>query len=205
MLVGIDPGHGGSNTGCQYDGLIEKAYTLELGLTLRKALAAVGLDSEISRNGDDTLSLEQRAARLARCDFVLVLHVNAALPADAAKAKSLHTYVSADIADTDPGKLALGAATEMELCAPQLVRPAKASPIVCSAKADDRAHNCLLQHKPPAVLVELFFATHPLSNRWAKTPYGRASLLSTLVAGSVNAWYHHEISHPVDETDRKLA
>lgn len=215
MIIGIDPGHGGTNSGCQYDAILEKAYTLETGLALRKALAALGMDSDISRNGDETVSMEQRAARLAHCDFVLVLHVNAAVPADAPKAKSLHTYFNADQVagsqdgkvskNSQMGKIILEAAMEIELCAPQLVRPPKPRPLEAAKDGPEaRAYNCLTHHRPPAILVEMFFATHPVSNRWATTPYGRASLVATLAAGCACAWYHTEIQHPIDAGERKL-
>jgi N-acetylmuramoyl-L-alanine amidase len=198
MIIGIDPGHGGDNIGTHHYGIVEENYVLELGLRLRQILGELGMGAEITRNCDQAVSFEERASRLVHCDFILVLHCNAAQ--DAA-AKELRTYVC----DTNP--IAVSAAREIERCAPEFIAPAKPSPVRVTAAADTvRCYNTLIKHMPrPAVLVELFFATHELSARWAQTQYGKASLLTCLAAGAINAWYNAEVCHTRDNPQQTPA
>jgi N-acetylmuramoyl-L-alanine amidase len=83
FVVALDPGHGGSNSGCAaFDGSArEKDVTLALAQELQAALqrrlphATVVL----TRSGDETVSLAERVERAnaARADLLISLHANA--------------------------------------------------------------------------------------------------------------------------------
>jgi N-acetylmuramoyl-L-alanine amidase len=83
FVVALDPGHGGSNSGCAaFDGSArEKDVTLALAQELQASLqrrlphATVVL----TRSGDETVTLAERVARAnaARADLLISLHVNA--------------------------------------------------------------------------------------------------------------------------------
>ncbi|MBV8689217.1 MAG: N-acetylmuramoyl-L-alanine amidase, partial [Candidatus Eremiobacteraeota bacterium] len=51
-LIVIDPGHGGSDTGAQSSGLVEKAITFDISSRLRSILSGRGWEVRMTRNGD---------------------------------------------------------------------------------------------------------------------------------------------------------
>jgi N-acetylmuramoyl-L-alanine amidase len=81
QAVVLDPGHGGSDPGAiGVGGLREKDVTLRLGLMLSRKLEARGFKVVMTRNGDRTLSLEERTAiaEASGADLFVSLHANAA-------------------------------------------------------------------------------------------------------------------------------
>jgi N-acetylmuramoyl-L-alanine amidase len=81
QTVVLDPGHGGTDPGAiGVGGLREKDVTLRLALALRPKLEARGFSVVMTRNGDRTLSLEERTAiaEASRGDVFVSLHANAA-------------------------------------------------------------------------------------------------------------------------------
>ena len=79
--VVIDPGHGGKDPGAVgVGGLREKDVTLRLARVLSRQLRALGFRVVLTREGDESLGLEERTARAeaARGDLFVSLHANAA-------------------------------------------------------------------------------------------------------------------------------
>jgi N-acetylmuramoyl-L-alanine amidase len=79
--VVLDPGHGGSDPGAiGVGGLREKDVTLRLALMLERKLQRRGFTVVMTRNGDRTLSLEERTAiaEASGADLFVSLHANAA-------------------------------------------------------------------------------------------------------------------------------
>ncbi|PZA06914.1 MULTISPECIES: N-acetylmuramoyl-L-alanine amidase [unclassified Meiothermus] len=74
-LVVIDPGHGGTDSGFIQSGIREKDLTLNLAQTLRALLTSSGLRVSLTREGDQTLSLQNRANAGAFAQVLLSLHV----------------------------------------------------------------------------------------------------------------------------------
>ncbi|MFH1680339.1 MAG: N-acetylmuramoyl-L-alanine amidase [Candidatus Eisenbacteria bacterium] len=93
-IVVIDPGHGGSDTGCVLPGgASEKAIVLDLALRLREELEGTGgIRVLLTREEDAALGIRARAesANRARGDFFLSLHVNGS---PAAARSGAETYV----------------------------------------------------------------------------------------------------------------
>jgi N-acetylmuramoyl-L-alanine amidase len=180
MLIGIDPGHGGSNTGCQNNGIVEKNYTLEAARKLRYLLEGHGILGELSRGGDETTSFAERAEALMDCRMVVSLHVNAS---PSATACDLRTYA------LEGDRIAVLAGNEMERCAPRVLMPRQPSCVI--AKPDTAEQNCynvMIPHKRttqlrPVLLVEMFFSTHEATARWAQTRWGSASIVHAMAAG----------------------
>lgn len=76
----IDPGHGGTEPGSTgLNGLPEKHLNLTVSRLLRDALLKEGFQVELSRNGDETLSLSGRGQQveIKRPHMVLSVHHNA--------------------------------------------------------------------------------------------------------------------------------
>ena len=59
--VVIDPGHGGRDGGCVWNGLIEKKLCLDTALRLEKILKARGLRVVMTRRTDVDVDLDRRA------------------------------------------------------------------------------------------------------------------------------------------------
>ena len=82
VTVLLDPGHGGTDPGALGigggAGVPEKEVNLALALAVRDRLQQLGATVEMTRAGDDTLTLQQRweAAERLRPDFFLSLHHN---------------------------------------------------------------------------------------------------------------------------------
>ena len=83
VVVVIDPGHGGEgdrNLGAQYNGLSEKALTLQVANALKAELEKYdGVTVYTTRTTDTAISLEDRAAyaKSVGADFVFSIHFNA--------------------------------------------------------------------------------------------------------------------------------
>lgn len=77
--VVIDPGHGGRDGGCVWNGLIEKKLCLDTALRLEKILKARGLRVVMTRRTDVDVDLDRRAAianKAGKSVFVSI-HYNA--------------------------------------------------------------------------------------------------------------------------------
>jgi N-acetylmuramoyl-L-alanine amidase len=90
--VVLDPGHGGRDPGAiGAGGLREKDVTLRLARELRRRLLARGFRVVLTRDGDRTLSLEERTALAEGVggDIFISLHVNAS---KRRSARGIETY-----------------------------------------------------------------------------------------------------------------
>lgn len=79
-LIAIDPGHGGEDEGCSRDGVMEKEINLALAMKLAEQLEAMGFETVLTRQDNDTaVTLEERV-RLAEesgADILISIHQNA--------------------------------------------------------------------------------------------------------------------------------
>jgi N-acetylmuramoyl-L-alanine amidase len=77
-LVVLDPGHGGQDSGAMCGGILEKDLTLDVAQRIDRLLQAQGTTTLMTRNGDNYVSLADRAAlgnRAEDCIFVSI-HFN---------------------------------------------------------------------------------------------------------------------------------
>lgn len=75
----LDPGHGGGNLGTKTPGgLEEKFLTLDIARRVGEVLAARGFDVVMTRTGDESVTLQQRAAlaNAQEADIFVSVHVN---------------------------------------------------------------------------------------------------------------------------------
>jgi N-acetylmuramoyl-L-alanine amidase len=79
----IDPGHGGEDAGVKgVSGTVEKDVTLQIARRLKAAIESrLGLRVLLTREGDETLSVDRRTALANnnKADLLISLHANAAL------------------------------------------------------------------------------------------------------------------------------
>lgn len=81
-VVMIDPGHGGADGGMVRNGLIERDWTLKVGIALAEELKERGHQVALTRETDITVPLEQRPAlaNAAPRIALLSIHFNAGTP-----------------------------------------------------------------------------------------------------------------------------
>lgn len=72
-----DAGHGGTDPGAIVNGNIEKKYTLEAALYVQKRLKELGLDSDVTRDSDITLSNANRTNKVKQYKYCISHHFNA--------------------------------------------------------------------------------------------------------------------------------
>ncbi len=96
--VVIDPGHGGSDVGAEYDGRFEKDDNLALAILVNEKLNDMGIDSVLTRDKDKQISLEKRCkiANKKKADVFVSLHRNSA-----DGAKGVEIWVRSDMPEKD--------------------------------------------------------------------------------------------------------
>jgi N-acetylmuramoyl-L-alanine amidase len=99
----VDPGHGGDQEGAVGStGLREKQLTLQISRRVARHLARLGGQVILTRQGDDTVPLAQRAAlaNARGADLFLSIHLNSMPGAARAHTRGVETYfLSADASD----------------------------------------------------------------------------------------------------------
>jgi N-acetylmuramoyl-L-alanine amidase len=103
--VVIDPGHGGSDPGAMMRGMREKEITLDIARRLASLLRTGGFEVVMTREGDETLTLQQRvkAANAANGDVFLSIHINS-IPEPTRR--GVETYVLGPTSDPQVERLA---------------------------------------------------------------------------------------------------
>ncbi len=78
-LVCLDPGHGGADSGANYNGVQEKVVNLDIALKAKPLIEAMGYRVLMTRTDDRTLSLQERCdiANRAGADIFVSIHNNA--------------------------------------------------------------------------------------------------------------------------------
>ena len=61
--VVIDAGHGGADSGTVNNGIIEKDYTLKISNYIKNRLDDLGIESSVTRSGDEFLDQSSRPKR----------------------------------------------------------------------------------------------------------------------------------------------
>jgi N-acetylmuramoyl-L-alanine amidase len=160
MIIGIDAGHGGSNTGTTSGGLVEKDVTLRIAYCLADMLNGAfvnyddGLEHEVMliRECDDTLSIGLRGDTADGCDLVISLHVNELLSSPATKGMMVFHW--------DGNERTKALAHRICQCSP--IGMKHSNPVWPAKKTDwtSRTYNVLSMHKADAVLIEMGFASN---------------------------------------------
>lgn len=77
-VVTVDPGHGGNDPGCGEEGALEKDIVLPISMKLKGMLEDAGVTVIMTRQTDETVSLDDRAviANNAGSDLFVSVHCN---------------------------------------------------------------------------------------------------------------------------------
>ena len=208
--VVIDPGHGGAEDGAKGPGgHLEKNVTLGVARRLKASLEArMGVRGILTRDGDGTVGLDERAALANnnKADLFISLHANASVRPSATGAEvfylSLAEYGEEAIRAATGPREALpvfgGGSRDIEVVQWQLAQArhieqsaALASLVEASLRARVTMSPRALQQAPfrvlvganmPAVLVELGFMTNADQEKQLTSEAYQASLVEGLVA-----------------------
>jgi N-acetylmuramoyl-L-alanine amidase len=203
-LVVLDPGHGGTNTGTRGAGLHEKQVTLTLANQVAAQLRARGIDVELTRTADRTLTLRQRVAvaDTRAADVFVSIHCNAS---PTRTQRGFETFVLSPRAiDIDGRALRADTTTprpgvdpDVALVLDDVERGAtqwEAADLAARIQAElrdrrgkdgDRGvrqaiHHVLLGATMPAVLVEVGFLDHPIEGKQLANAAVQAQLAEAL-------------------------
>jgi N-acetylmuramoyl-L-alanine amidase len=205
----IDAGHGGTETGAKgAQGTLEKDLTLAVARRLKAALEArLGLRVILTREGDATVGLDERAAvaNNNKADLFVSLHVNASVRQMTSGAEvfylSLDAYGDAAqrVAQGESDSLPVfgGGTREIELvlwemaqaryieesaALAQAVEASLRERVPMSARAIQRApFRVLVGANMPAVLVEMGFITNEPQEKQLKSDEFQNALVQGLV------------------------
>jgi N-acetylmuramoyl-L-alanine amidase len=205
----IDAGHGGDETGAKGpNGALEKQITLNVARKLKAALEArLGVRVILTRDGDTTIGLDERAAvaNNNKADLFVSLHANAA-PRTATSGAEVF-YLSLDeygdaaerVAHTDSDPLPVfgGGTRDIELvlwdmaqaryiresaALAQTVEASLRQRIPMSARAMQQAPlRVLVGANMPAVLIEMGFITNPAQEKQLQSDEFQNLIVQALV------------------------
>ena len=105
-LIVIDAGHGGADGGCARGDVLEKDVNLSIARNVKELLSARGYEVLMTREGDDTISLEERV-KLANengATIYISIHQNSC-DEEVENVHGIETYYSAE-SETDSKRLA---------------------------------------------------------------------------------------------------
>lgn len=185
-----DPQHGGTSTGCSYNGIIEKDYVVEIARDLQPALAPFAVNQRFSRKGDDSIPYDVRAqqAKEFGAKLAILHHVNAIVhPKDHPQAGEPIEHIDGLMTFCHPqDPIGYHVAEMIGRCAPKELR--QKNPTYLSNNLDwkKRAHYCLQFYRAvriPAVLIEWGFATSPKDSEILQDEDHRLAMCAAVVAG----------------------
>lgn len=157
LVVCVDPGHGGSDQGADYDGRLEKDDTLKVGLALQQALEERGFTVVMTRDDDSHITLADRVscASEAGADYYIALHRNYA----EVTAYGIEVWVAQGCSDTT---LSLAQLVEDGL---NQVGVQRDRGVRAGTQSGDGDYYVLRNTSMPAILIELGFLQDEEDNR----------------------------------------
>jgi N-acetylmuramoyl-L-alanine amidase len=186
ILVGIDPGHGGSDPGAMpLVGMAEKEITLDIAHRVRELLEEMGVATAMTRREDRRLAVKERKRFVARADLDLLLSIHC----DAAESRNA-TGVTTYTHGWDRKSRVLAGAIQSEL--------------VKATGLPDRGVRADLEMYPeggfyvlrhavcPAVLIEAGYVSHPPTALRLSFPEFRQRVAQGIVAGLRKYWKRND-------------
>ena len=219
--VVIDAGHGGQDRGARgVHGLLEKELVLDVAKLLERRLRKRGLRVVMTRDEDETVSLEARTsiANDARADLFLSIHANSAR---SPKPRGIETYFASaeasdararEVAERENRSFASGAALESadplvdiigDMIAAEKMNDSSVFAHLAQAElqrieqASPRGVKqapfvVLLGVQLPASLIEIGFLSHPQEERTLRTGRRREAIAAALESAVVAYAAHHD-------------
>lgn len=189
MKVVIDPGHGGRDSGAVgVSGLKEKDVTLDIGLKVRQALRAKGIEGAMTRETDTYVSLQDRVSFTNRqlADLFVSIHANSTVGGANGNAKGTEVlYYDAAFPQPDyPASPEMEALTEYSKQLAQSLQ----STFVTEIGTKDRkikpdAAYVIRKGTIPSALVETAFIDNVDDAKLLASPTGRTQMANAIADG----------------------
>lgn len=179
FTIGIDPGHGGGDSGAQANDVRESDVNLQTALAMKAFLELDGAQVVMSRTTDKsfTSAVSGRSELVARTrffnsrsvDYTVSVHHNAA----GSQANGVLAYVARGFCNAQSGQLAHQTNQQVQLGnGLQFMSGARSSAVLCPNKPGVFQYNAIMVKETamPAVLAEISFLTNVKEAARLKTP-----------------------------------
>lgn len=197
MTIMLDPGHGGTDSGCRVGKVYEKTINLAIARQVKSQLEANGHRVILTRETDQTtLTLDDRTTLAATHDIdaFVSIHVNSAANPNAKGVEvfTLPAYgCEGTLADSPArgplvGQAYLSQATRLAL---SIQREMVDIPETTEDRGVRHAHFKVLRDTPaPAVLIEAGFLTNAEDYALLTSPTGQKNLATAIATGIKRAF-----------------
>jgi N-acetylmuramoyl-L-alanine amidase len=191
MIIGIDPGHGGSDPGCVCENFIEKDWTLEIALMIvETCLKLSNVEVALTRAVDKKCTLSQRRHSMvydAQADFVFSIHVDAC-QSQADEGMCIYRQFGAYKAEDVAISVLNGYAKKESYYVNEtgMVKPRKSPISVCCSERPWtlRALNVLKGYDPSkAILIECGYSTNKRDRDWLMSSVGKSAVVDAVECG----------------------
>ncbi|WP_202709198.1 N-acetylmuramoyl-L-alanine amidase family protein [Sporosalibacterium faouarense] len=177
MKICIDPGHGGKDTGASKFNLHEKDVNLDIAKKLKQALVDEGIQVQMTRDKDKSMSLSERGQMInsSEFDFVVSVHNNSALSEDARGSEIIYP------SNSQKGKeLSQYILDELGLTG---LRKRKVYTRLNSSGED--YYYMIREINPLSIIVECAFISNPYNNEFLKQEESRQRIALAIKRGII--------------------
>lgn len=195
LVVLIDAGHGGHDSGARGNSVVEKDLNLDVAKRVKKELDRRGVRAELTRTTDKFLALGERTAmanKLGRCVFVSI-HFNDAKDKGAVGLETYYSTEKVQFSEDTWVRTMLGFIYQdqkREDDSRQLAEAIQASLVEATGATDrgvkDRRLYVVRRTPHPAVLVEGGFVSNPEEAKKLADPNYREILAKAVAEGVVD-------------------
>lgn len=174
ILVALDAGHGGEDEGSARDGVLEKTVNLQIVEAVEAQLTALGYQVILVREGDETLSLQERVqlANDAGAHIYVSIHQNAC-EEQVSDVSGIEVWYNSGKADQGSKRLA-------QLIHSDLILYTQAAD---RELVEDESLYVIRETTMPACLVETGFLSNPTERTLLITPEYQTQIAEGIVSG----------------------
>lgn len=195
LVVLIDAGHGGHDSGARGNLVVEKDLNLDVARRVKQELDRRGIRSELTRTSDRFLALGERTAlanRIGNCVFVSI-HFNDAKDKGAAGLETYYSTEKVQFSENTWVRTILGFIYQEEKReddSRQLAEAIQAALVEATGATDrgvkDRRLYVVRRTPHPAVLVEGGFVSNPDEAKKLADPNYRETLAKAVAEGLID-------------------
>lgn len=146
VTVVLDAGHGGVQSGCEIDGVLEKDITLAVVFALKEKLETSGICVVLTRSGDQDVSLDERCIIANASDANLFISIHCNSYTDDTSIKEFEGYYYQDPDGRRLADLILGAVENY--------------PLIKIRNIKEENYKVLRDTEMPAVLLEIGYLSN---------------------------------------------
>lgn len=171
VTIILDAGHGGIQSGCEFDGVLEKDITLSIVLLLQEKLESKGVTVILTRDADEDVSLSRRSeiANSAGANCFVSIHCNSYEDDLSIKGFECYHYQSAESKDL---------AEAITLSADNYMIPTR--------KTKEENYAILRDTSIPAVLIEAGFMSNAQERKQLLSLKHQELLAEAIASGILN-------------------